>query len=78
MNLTVVEGIGLRWFCVILAVLLWHIAVVLMAKRRTTARTEGFFRGVLVLADAALVFVTLFGIAFLFVWFLVRPGAADF
>ena len=77
MNLTVVEGIGLRWFGVIIAVLLWHIAVVHMAKRRTTPRTEGFFRGVLLLADVALVFVTLFGIAFLVVWFLVRPGAGD-
>ena len=76
MNLTVVEGIDLRWFCVILAVLLWHIAVVQMAKRRTTARTENFYRGVLALADTSLVFVTLFGFAFLFVWCAVRPGAS--
>jgi hypothetical protein len=76
-NLTIPEAINLKWFLVVLGILLWHIAVTGVAQRRTSSRTEPFFKAVLAIADLALVVVTLAGIAFVLLAFFVREGAAD-
>ena len=75
--MTAAEAISLKWFPVVIGILLWHIAVVGVARRRTTPRTETFFKAVLGLADLALVVVTLAGIAFLAVAVMCRPGPGD-
>jgi hypothetical protein len=75
-DLTIAEGIQLKWFLVVIGILLWHIAVTGVASRRTTPRTETFFKTLLVFADCALGVATLAGIAFVALAFIVRQGAS--
>jgi hypothetical protein len=75
LDLSVAEGISLKWFLVGFGVVLWHIAVSDVARRRTSPRTESFYRVVHAVADTALVLVSLFGLVFLLLAIVVSEGA---
>jgi hypothetical protein len=74
-DLTIVEPMPLKWFLVVIGVLLWHIAVSDVARRRATPKAEAFFAGVLGIADLALAAITVSGIAFVLLAILTRQGA---
>ena len=74
-DLTVAEVSPLKWFLAVIGVLLWHIALSDVARRRTTPRTDAFFRPVRAIADLTLVVITLAGITLVLLALVVRPGA---